>query len=93
MEMPILGHFWGYNETGIRYFQIGKGIMQDHSNDSDFQSGLTPPKKLFQIQLMIHQNQHLIRREDWQLCTLFFCPEIGCKSSFKENTNLSKNVV
>ena len=84
-------HSVSYEKTGMkmrRYFEIGDGIMQEYS-DCDFQSGLIVRKPFHSTENIasitdIPTSTPKRGREDRQLCTLYFCPENGCKCSFNE---------
>ena len=78
-----------------RYFDIGDGIEQDYSDISIKPTIelLLPYSKTESNVQRYQSGKQKKKRDDRQLCTLQFCPEINCTASFKSSSELEEHML
>ena len=80
-----------------RYFDIGQGVKQTYNNlliEPAIQLLLPYSKTDCRIARIQSGKQKVAKkRDDRQLCTLLFCPELGCTESFEEPASLETHML
>ena len=78
-----------------KYFDIGDGIEQDYS-DSSIKPAielLLPYSKTESNVQRYQSGKQKKKRDDRQLCTLQFCPEVNCTASFESSSELEEHML
>ena len=76
-----------------RYFEIGEGIKQAYTN-VNFELSY---EVILPFSETDRRGKNFVKkktvRPDRQLCSLFFCQEIGCSSSFESSVELEEHML
>ena len=91
-------HSFEFHENHMkmwRYYQIGSGKIQEYSKVLTVKPAakILLPYSNTDGSIQRKSGKQKKGREDRQLCTHFFCPEVGCTESFERNEHLEEHML